>query len=120
MVFPNCGPTLPLGTMTIVDLFQHYVRKLVCKFELYRPSGSKNFFFFYKKVFSSINLRDVFFSHTYRCKTMISSARHPCEIFLSCTATTSFDCDSYRSKLLQIVSFKNSILYILWRLTMLF
>jgi hypothetical protein len=37
-----------------------------------------------------------YFSHTYRCKTAISSARHLCKIFLSCTATTSFDCDVCR------------------------
>jgi hypothetical protein len=37
--------------------------------------------------------KNIIFSHTYRCKTVISSARHPCEIFLSCTATTSLDCD---------------------------
>jgi hypothetical protein len=33
--FPYCGPTRPLGTMICTNLNLHYIRRPLCKFELF-------------------------------------------------------------------------------------
>jgi hypothetical protein len=38
--FPHCGPTRPPGTMICTNLSLHYIRKLLCKSELFWLCGS--------------------------------------------------------------------------------
>jgi hypothetical protein len=40
--FPNCGPTQPPGTMICTNLNFHYIRKLLCKSELFWLCGSRS------------------------------------------------------------------------------
>jgi hypothetical protein len=35
-VLPYCGPSRPLGTMVWTNLNLHYIRKLSCKYRLFR------------------------------------------------------------------------------------
>jgi hypothetical protein len=43
--FPYCGPTPPPGAMILTKLILYYVRKLSCKFQLFRASNTCEFFF---------------------------------------------------------------------------